>query len=75
MADITERLRDVLRNWTNVTDDEQTVIRDAADEIDRLRAALQTIADTREESAVLIRGTASGFLMDQGDAVGEPSQP
>ena len=33
-----ERLRDVLRNWTNVTDEEQSVIRDAADAIAALRA-------------------------------------
>ena len=37
-ADPIDNLRDVLRNWTNVTDDEHAVIRDAIAEIKRLRA-------------------------------------
>ena len=36
-TDLVARLRDILRNWTNVTEDEQSVIREAADEIERLR--------------------------------------
>ncbi len=47
--DLVQRLRDVLRNWTNVTDDEQSVIREAADLIEQQAREIARLTKARGE--------------------------
>lgn len=55
--DLIARLRDVLHNWTNVTDDEQAVIRDAAD---ALQQQAQEIAAARAWRKCATHGDIDG---------------
>lgn len=46
VAALVERLNDVLRNWTNVSDDEQSLIRDARAALTAQQARIDALADS-----------------------------